>query len=327
MPRLLDPLEVSSLKLKNRLVMPPMNTNLATMKGEVTEASVEHYLKRSRGPGLVIVEHAYVSLEGKYSLQQLGIYDDSLIPGLKKLVDAVHKNKTLIAIQINHAGGKAVSKVSGTQPVAPSNITPSGEAAKSLSVEEIEGIIRAFSRAAKRAKEAGFDAVEVHGAHGFLLNQFNSPLCNKRTDEYGGSIENRTCVSVQILKAIQKELGKGFPLMYRLGADDMKPGGITPEDGKAIARILVKSGVVIIDVSGGLCGIAPPELTGPGFFIPLANTVKQAVNVPVIGVGGITTASFADNVISEGKVDLVAVGRAILYNADWAYDAVKSLSG
>ena len=246
-----------------------------------------------------------------------------MIPGLKKLTAAVHKNKALIVLQINHAGGKASSKICGTQPVAPSPITLLEEAAREHSTKEIEKIIEAFNQAARRAKEAGFDAVEVHGAHGFLLNQFNSPLCNKRNDEYGGSLEKRTCLSVQILKKIRKELGKNYPLLYRLGADDLKPGGITPEDGKEIAKILVKVGVNIIDISGGLCGIAPLSLTGQGYFIPLAEGIKQVIDVPVIGVGGVTSLDFADKVIREGKVDLIAVGRAILKDPDWAYNALN----
>ena len=290
-----------------------MATGLATIDGEVTEALIEHYSRRSRGPGLVIVEHSYVSKQGKASTKQLGIYDDNLISGLKKLTDAVHKNDALIAIQLNHAGGKASSKVCGFRPVAPSRVKISEETPKKLALKDIEAVIDSFIQAAKRAKEAGFDAVEVHGAHGFLLNQFNSPLCNKRNDRYGGSIENRTRISVRILTGIRRHLGKNYTILYRLGADDMKPGGIMPEDGAAIAKILTKSGADIIDVSGGLGGSAPQNASGQGFLIPLASTIKKAVNVPVIGVGGITSLDYADKVIREGLVDLVAIGRAILH--------------
>jgi len=184
---LLDPLEVKGLKLKNRIVMPPMQTGLATVRGAVTEELIEHYVRRAKALGLLIVEHSYVVPEGKLSRRQLGIYDDSLISGLEKLSSSVHAAGTPIVAQINHAGKTASEEIIGTQPVAPSAI---GDA-RELKVEEIEMLVDAYAQAAERAIKAGFDGVEVHGAHGFLLNQFYSPLTNRRRDKYGGSLESR----------------------------------------------------------------------------------------------------------------------------------------
>jgi len=324
MPGILDPIKIGFLQLRNRLVMPPMATGLATAEGEVTPALVDHYVQRSKVPGLIIVEHSYVLRSGKLSPKQLGIHDDKLIPKLKKLVSAVQEEGASVAIQVNHAGAKASSEICDQQPVAPSPITLSTEQARQLTPNEIGEIVKAFVQAAQRAFDAGFDAVEVHGAHGFLLNQFNSPLCNTRTDMYGGSLENRTRISVEILRGIREKLGKNYPLLYRLGADDGKPEGINSKIGQAIAKILEKNGVDIIDVSGGLMGSILSNQK-QGYFIPLAHKIKRAVNIPVVGVGGITSLEFADKIIREGMVDLVAVGRAMLYDSEWATKEVKVL--
>jgi len=184
---LLDPLRVRGLTLRNRIVMPPMHTGLATAEGAVTEKLINHYVLRSEALGLLIVEHSYVSLEGKLSERQVGIHNDSLILGLEKLSSSIHATGTPVVIQINHAGRVASREVTGKQPVAPSL----GENARELKGEDLEALAEAFGMAAERAMRAGFDGVEVHGAHGFLLNQFFSPLTNRRSDNYGGSLENR----------------------------------------------------------------------------------------------------------------------------------------
>lgn len=318
---LLDPLEVKGLTLKNRIVMPPMHTGFATTKGAVTENLIKHYLQRSKDLGLLIVEHSYVVIDGKLSEKQLGIYNDSLIPGLEKLVKNVHETGTPLVIQINHAGSRGDMGISGVQPVAPS---PS-ENSRELQVEEIEALVDAFALAAERAMKAGFDGVEVHGSHGFLLNQFYSPLFNRRRDKYGGSLENRMRFPLEVIEKVKKKVGEGL-LLYRLGSVDMDPKGIQIEDSKKFAMKLEEAGVDIIDVSGGLCGSRPAELQGrQGYFVPQAQQIKKVVNMPVIGVGGITEPEYADKLIQERKVDLVAVGRALLKDPDWAIKAIKTL--
>jgi len=327
MPTLLDPIRIGSLHLKNRIVMPPMATNLATTEGEVTDDLISHYVSRAKALGLLIVEHSYVERRGKLSPRQLGIFDDHLISGLARLTERVHALGTPIAIQINHAGRLATSEVCGTQPVAPSPIPHSDEheTPKALSKEEIEDLVEAFGLAARRAVKAGFDAVEIHGAHGFLLNQFLSPLSNKRGDEYGGELEDRMRFPLEVVASVRERVGD-LPLLYRLGADDMEPGGLSLEESKVVAPRLVEEGVDAIDVSGGMIGSRPERLQGiSGYFVPLAQEIKKVVDVPVIGVGGIRTPEFANEVVVSGRADLVAVGRAMLADADWASKAIDTL--
>lgn len=328
-PGLLDPMKAGLLELRNRIVMPPMATRLSTPRGEVTDRLVEHYADRSRELGLLVVEHSYVTSEGRIRVNQLGAYSDSLIPGLRRLVGAVHEKGTPIALQINHAGGATTREVCGVQPVAPSPVMHprrGQELPRPLGGEEVKGIIQDFRDAARRAAAAGFDAVEVHGAHGFLLGQFLSPLTNRRDDEFGGPLENRVRLSLRIIEEIRDELGSDFPILYRISAEDLMPGGLTLKEGVEAAKMIAEKNVSIMDVSGGLVGSRPEGLAGPGYFVPQAAAVKEAVEIPVIGVGGITTADEADSIIRSGKVDLVAVGRAILKDPKWASKAVARAS-
>jgi len=329
MPRLFDPIKIGPLQLRNRIVMPPMATGLATTRGEVTKDLIRHYEKRARGLGLQIVEHSYVAKGGKLSEQQLGIYDDKLVAGLAKLTKRIHSLGTPIAIQINHAGRVTTSAICSQQPVGPSPIPHSSEheTPKELSKSEIEELIEAFGLAANRAVEAGFDAVEVHGAHGFLLHQFLSSLSNKRKDEYDGPLENRMRFHSQIVARIKEKIGKSFPLLYRLGAEDMHPEGLKLKESKVFAQKLEKWGVHAIDVSGGMMGSRPAHLTSPGYYVPLAEAIKSVVKVPVIGVGGIKTPEFADEVIRKNRADLVAVGRAMLADPEWSLKAMEALKG
>jgi 2,4-dienoyl-CoA reductase-like NADH-dependent reductase (Old Yellow Enzyme family) len=318
---LLDPLELRGLRLKNRVVMPPMHTGLATGKGAVTSRLIEHYVRRSKALGLLIVEHSYVSLDGKLSKKQLGIYDDKLVKGLKKLSNSVHAVGTPVVVQINHAGSRTTIEVTGMQPVAPS----SDESARELKINEIEALVDAFAMAAGRAMRAGFDGVEVHGAHGFLLNQFFSPLTNRRRDQYGGSLENRMRFPLEVVERVKEKVGRKL-LLYRLGADDLNPAGTQIEDSQRFAVGLEEAGVDIIDVSGGLGGSRPEQLQSrQGYFVPQAQQIKKVVGVPVIGVGGIKEPQYADKLIREGRVDLVAVGRELLKDPDWALKAIETL--
>ena len=318
---LLDPLEVKGLNLKNRIVMHPMHTGLETTEGAVTDNLIEHYVRRSKALGLLIVEHSYVSLGGRLSERQLGIYDDHLVSGLEKLSSSIHETGAPAVIQINHAGRSASMKVTGTIPVAPS---PRGYYRK-LRTDKIEALTEVFALAAERAIKAGFDGVEVHGAHGFLLNQFFSPLTNRRRDKYGGSLENRMRFPLEVVERVREKVG-GRLLLYRLGSDDLDPAGTQIEDSQKFAAKLEEAGVDIIDVSGGLCGSRPAQLQNrQGYFIPQAQQIKEVINIPVIGVGGITKPEYANKLIQEGHVDLVAAGRVLLEDPDWAIKAIKTL--
>lgn len=318
---LLDPLRVKGLTFKNRVVMPPMQTGRATVEGAVTDRLIGFYVRRSAALGMLIVEHCYVSARGRLSLKQLGIYDDELIWGLQKLAGSVHAVGTPVVVQISHAGGVANRNVIGTEPAGPSATGKTRELTRS----EIEGLVEEFVVAAERAIKAGFDGVELHGAHGFLLNQFFSPLLNKRGDEYGGSLENRMRFPLMVVERVRESVG-GRLLLYRLGADDLAPNGTQVEDSAAFAVKLEQCGVDVVDVSGGMCGGEPKQLRRvKGYFVPQAYEVKKAVRIPVIGVGRITEAEYADRLVREGKVDLVAVGRALWRDPKWAEKAVEAL--
>ena len=303
--------------------MPPMQSGRPTFEGAVTNRLINFYVRRSSALGLPIVEHAYVSMRGKLSPKQLGIYDDVLIEGLEKLAKAIHGVGAPAVIQITHAGGVANKNIIKGEPAGPS---ATGKA-RELQKTEMDSIAEEFVSAADRAVKAGFDGVELHGAHGYLLNQFFSPLLNKRGDEYGGSLENRIRFPLWVVERVRETL-KSRILLYRLGSDDLAPNGTHIEDSVVFAKELERFGVDIIDVSGGMCGSEPKQLKRiKGYFVPQASAIKKAVNVPVIGVGGIKDAQYADDLVREGLVDLVAVGRAMWKDVQWAEKAVEKLSG
>jgi NADPH2 dehydrogenase len=318
---LLNPLPVKNVTLRNRIVMPPMQSGRASFEGEVTSRLISFYVRRVAAVGLPIVEHSYISRVGKIGPKQLSICDDSLIIGLEKLATSIHYVGAPAVVQITHAGGVANKKVIGTQPTGPS----ARGKTRGLEVEEMNVITDEFTSAAERAVRAGFDGVELHGAHGYLLNQFFSPLINERKDEFGGSLENRMRFPLSVVKKTRERLG-GKLLLYRLGADDLAANGTQIEDSVTFAIRLEQAGVDVIDVSGGMCGSEPKQLRHiVGYFVPQACQIKKAVKVPVIGVGGIREAEFADRLVCDGKIDLVAVGRALWKDSKWAQKAVETL--
>jgi 2,4-dienoyl-CoA reductase-like NADH-dependent reductase (Old Yellow Enzyme family) len=298
-----------------------MQTGRANFEGEVTDRLINFYVRRSSHLGLPIVEHSYVSPTGKIGPKQLAIHDDSSIVGFEKLAKALHTVGAPAVVQISHAGGVTNKRVIGTEPTGPSP----REKSRMLEASEILAIVDDFALATERAVKAGFDGVELHGAHGYLLNQFFSPLFNKREDEFGGSLEKRMLFPLLIVEKVRRILGDRL-LLYRLGSDDLAPSGTHIEDSIAFAKKLEALGVDILDVSGGMCGSLPRQLRQiKGYFVPQASEIKKAVNVPVIGVGGITQAEYADKLVIEGKVDLVAVGRAFWTDFQWADKAIEIL--
>lgn len=331
-PGLFSPIEIKGKRIRNRVVLPPMATGLADDEGGVTDALIVHYRARAQaGIGLVIVEHSFVTPKGRLSKRQLGIYDDRLIPGLRALSQAIKAEGAFAAIQINHAGSAASPDIIGGVPEAPSPIAHPrrGTMPRELTQEEVSYLARAFGAAASRAKEAGFDAVEIHGAHGFLLTQFYSPLSNRRTDEYGGDRERRLRFPLQVVKEVKAAVGPDFPVFYRLGASDYMPGGLVPEDGQYAARSLEEAGIDVIDISGAFCGSEPPgpEAKEQGYFLPLAAAIKPVVRVPVIITGGIREPHFADGIIREGKADFIGIGRPLFSGTGWMREAIAALNG
>jgi 2,4-dienoyl-CoA reductase-like NADH-dependent reductase (Old Yellow Enzyme family) len=231
-------------------------------------------------------------------------------------------------MQISHAGSSTDEGITGVKPVGPSAIANprKGNVPRELTKKEIMNIINEFKDAAFRVKKAGFDGVEIHAAHGYLLNQFLSPLTNKRTDEYGGNIYNRIRIHLQVIEAVKSIVGNEFPLLLRLGASDYAEGGTTIEDSKIASMEFEKAGVSILDISGGLCGYSVDGRIGQGYFYPLTEAIKEVVSIPVILTGGITEAKAAEKLLEDGKTDLIGVGRAILKDSKWAEKTIENLS-
>ena len=298
-----------------------MQTGMANFEGAVTNKLINFYVRRSTHLGLPIVEHSYVSPNGKIGPKQLAIHTDSAKAGFEKLANALHAVNAPAVVQISHAGGVTNKRVIGEIPAGPSP----REKSRMLETSEVYAIADDFASAAQRAVNAGFDGVELHGAHGYLLNQFYSPLFNKREDEFGGDLQKRMHLPLLIAERVRRILGNRL-LLYRLGSDDLAPMGTHIEDSIVFAKKLEALGVDIIDVSGGMCGSEPRQLRQVrGYFVPQAEAIKKAVGVPVIGVGGIIEAEFADNLVRDGRVDLVAVGRAFWTDNQWAENALETL--
>ncbi len=331
MAHLLKPLELDKLTLKNRLVMPPMQTEKAEADGTINHSILDYYAEKSDGGcfGLIIVEHSYIAPEGKSNKYQVSIAEDRTVEGLKRLADTIHDNGSKAVMQITHAGSGTGEDITGTKPVGPSAVQNPrlGYTPRELTIKEIDEIVQGFQNAARRTKEAGFDGVEIHSAHAYFLNQFLSPLTNKRTDKYGGDIHNRIRLHLEIIEAVRDEVGEDFPVLLRLGAFDYQEGGTTIEDSQIAAQEFEKAGIDILDISGGLSGYDVPGLTGQGYFAPLTEAMKEVVSIPVILTGGITEPQAAEKLLAEEKADLIGVGRAILKDSNWAKRAISTLKG
>jgi len=329
MAHLFSPLTILHCTLRNRIVLPPIATERATPRGEVTDKHLTHYAAIAKdGPGLVIVEHTFIRPDGRFSERQLGVCDDSLTPGLARLANAIKTQGAAACLQITHAGSRAKREITGSQPVGAWTIPVPGDTdtPHALRLEELRTMREAYVTAARRARLAGFDAVEIHGAHGYLLGQFVSPLTNQRTDNYGGSVENRLRFPQEVIAAVREAVGSEMLVLYRFGGDDLMPGGLTADDAETIAPMLVDSGLDILDVSGGLGGSGRDRFTEQGFFVPMAARVKRAVGVPTIGIGNVRDPGYAERVIRDGLVDLIAVGRAQVADRNWVSKARQALS-
>jgi 2,4-dienoyl-CoA reductase-like NADH-dependent reductase (Old Yellow Enzyme family) len=328
LPNLLEPLKASSLSLNNRLVMPPMATSKCP-DGLVTQGILDYYKEKSQGGyiSLIIIEHSYITKDGRASINQISIADDQNQDKLKEVADIIHNNGSKAVMQINHAGIQSDEAITGFPAVGPSAIlnTKTNKTAMELTTIEIQNIIKAFGAAAKRVKDAGFDGVEIHSAHGYLLNQFFSPLTNKRTDTYGGDVINRIKIHLEVIEEVRKAVGEDFPILLRLGASDYTDGGSTIDDSLVAAKEFEKAGIDILDISGGFCGYKNPGSTDEGYFSPLTEAIKKVVNIPIILTGGIVTPKAAEELLSNGKADLIGVGRAIFTDSNWAKNAIESL--
>ncbi|HOP48030.1 MAG TPA: FAD-dependent oxidoreductase [Desulfobacteraceae bacterium] len=322
--KLLTPGNIGKMKVRNRIVVPPMVRGFAYPDGIVTRRLIDHYTTMAKGgAGLIIVEATFVHQSGKLFTQDLGIHDDKCIPGLSDLASAIKEWGSKAAIQLVHSGRQTTTAVTGMPTLAPSTIPcpVSGGFPKELSIEQIIELVESFAQGARRAKEAGFDAIEVHAAHGYLINQFLAPNTNRRTDKYGGDINQRMTFLIEVIQEIRKIVGVDFPMLTRINSTDYVDGGLELEEAKQVAKKLEAVGVDALDVSAGIyaTGLTFPRRpsTGASMYEPRghiindAEEIKKVVNLPVITVGSIT-AEIGDKVLQQGKADFIAIGRGHL---------------
>lgn len=314
---------LKNTNLKNRIVMPPMCMYSSDETGMANDFHYTHYVSRAIGAvGLIILESTGVVENGRTTDNDLGIWDDTHIDGLKKIVNGVKKYGSKIAIQLNHGGRKYTGTAS--QAVAPSAVKFDERSTlpKELTRDDIKEIVLNFKEAAKRADKAGFDAIEIHGAHGYLIHQFLSPLSNLRKDEYGGDIKNRIRFLKEILEAVTEVWPKEKAILLRVSAYDYKEGGITLNDMIEIINE-IKEYIDIVHVSTG--GLIPVEINAyPGYQVNYSSIIKEKCNIPTIAVGLITDINMAEEIISNGRADLVAVGRELLRNPYFVLNEAKS---
>jgi 2,4-dienoyl-CoA reductase-like NADH-dependent reductase (Old Yellow Enzyme family)/thioredoxin reductase len=323
-PKIFEPAFLGPLEVRNRLIMAPMGSRLSNENGGVSPWQVDYYAERAKGGvGTIIVEITGVdSPRGVTSPQTLTIHEDFYIGGHNELVEAVHAHGARILLQLAHVGRNRRFAM-GVQPVAPSPIPNRffGVTPRELSREEIEDLVKKFIAAALRAQTAGYDGVELHGAHGYLIGEFMSPLSNRRKDRYGGSLEKRMTFPVEIVQGIRRAAGPRYPILFRFSADEFEEGGTTLQESKKAAKILGEAGADVLHVSAGtydsMATVIEPMSYPEGWKIYLAEAIKSAVKIPVIGVGVIRSPEFAERTLKEGRVDFLALGRALLADPHW----------
>jgi 2,4-dienoyl-CoA reductase-like NADH-dependent reductase (Old Yellow Enzyme family) len=317
---------IGNMVLKNRIVRSATWENRATEDGFVTDELIDFTGELASGDvGLIVIGLSYVVEEGKITFGQTGIHRDEYIPGLKRLTDEVHRRGGRVAVQLSHGGGRSRVLQPGKRLLAPSDIageffetTPS----RAMTPQEIESAKEAFRKAALRAKEAGFDAVQLHAAHGYLLSQFLSPLCNRREDEYGGDLKNRARFVTELTGNIRESVGPDFPILMKINGDDFVDGGLKPTEAAEMTTLFERSGLDAIEISGGLFGThrIPKELTRRSarlpeegvFFLPQAKEFRERVNIPIILTGGIRAVEMIERLLFEEKIDYVAMSRPFI---------------
>ncbi|AZK47630.1 NADPH dehydrogenase NamA [Paenibacillus lentus] len=320
--RLFSPYSIKNVTLKNRIVMSPMCMYSSYDRdGKVTDWHRVHYPSRAAGQvGLVMLEATAVTPEGRISYEDLGIWSDEHIEGLQEVVRLIHHHGAKAAIQLAHAGRKAELEET---IIAPSAIPFEGmKTPKEASKEDITRIITSFRDGARRAREAGFDIIEIHGAHGYLISEFLSPLSNKRTDEYGGNADNRYRLLREIIEAVKLEWSG--PLFVRISADEYHEDGNSLEQFIQFAGYMKEQGIDLIDCSSG--GIVPASIdVYPGYQVNLSDQIRNRANIATGAVGLISSGLQAEEILGNGRADLIFVGRELLRNPYWPLSAAKEL--
>ncbi|GAB4282967.1 MAG: NADH:flavin oxidoreductase [Deferrisomatales bacterium] len=328
MYEIFEPVAIGPLTARNRIVRSATWLGLAEPRGEVTEPLVARYAELARGgAGVVVTGYASVSPEGRQMPRMLGAHDDAFVPGLRRLAEAIRGAGAVAVLQLVHAGGQTRSDwIGGRSPVAPSFLDHPQypETPRELTFEEIQRIVADFGRAARRGREAGFDAVQLHGAHGYLINQFLSPSTNQRSDRYGGTLRRRFGFLQEVMAAVQGAVGLGFPVGVKLNGEDFVPGGLTRDEAAQVAEWLALRGASWIEVSGGTpasgalgparAGVEPGR--GEAYFRDLAAAVKRRVSCPVALVGGLRSLRTLEDLLLEGVADLFSLSRPLIWEPD-----------
>lgn len=327
MNHLFSPFKFKALELKNRIVMPPMcQYSVEKKDGVATDWHYLHYVNRAiGGAGFIIIEMTDVDPDGRITDNDLGLWSDEQVPALARIVEACHQYGAKVGIQIAHAGRKAVD---APVPVAPSAIPfdENSKTPRALSTEEVKEMVEKFQKAVKRAIHAGVDTIEIHGAHGYLIHQFHSPLTNKRDDEYGKDL---TKFGSDIIQAAKSEMPDDMPLIMRISAKEFVEGGYGIKESIEFAKKYQQAGVDMFHISSGgegPIGSRGKPGTHAGYQVPLARDIKNALHVPVIAVGRLDDPILANSVIGNEDADLVAVGRGMLRNPHWALEAATILN-
>lgn len=321
MPTLFGEVSLAGMKLRNRFVRSATFEGMADSTGAARDALVELTEELSRGEvGLIISSHAYVEPRGRVRPSQLGVHNDSLVPSLARLAQAAHAHGSMTVMQIAH-GGCTANEPAG-EWVGPSSLTlPDGRSCRELSRAEIAGIVDDFRRAARRAMEAGFDGVQIHSAHAYLLGQFLSPYFNRRTDDYGGKLVNRARIHLEVLNAVRNEIGDDVPVLIKMNSDDFIDGGFTRKEMVEVAGMLEEEGISAVEISGGT-PLSPADrgFSRPGlqpaeeevYYLDAARMYKEEVSVPLVLVGGIRTFTVARKLVEDGTADFIALSRPLI---------------
>jgi len=328
---LLTPARIGGVEIANRIVLPPMTTRTADAEGFVTEDALAYYAARvAGGVGLVTVEMASPEKAGRHRLRELGIYDDRFLPGLASLVEMIHAGGAKASIQLGHGGGHTRHDICGEAPIAPSaiphpvfEVTSETIVPEAMTKARIEQTTAAFVEAAQRAQRAGFDCVEIHAAHGYLISQFHNPFENRRTDEYGGSLANRARFGLEILRAVKVAVG-AMPVIYRISVEDYFPEGLHFAEGREIALWAAEAGADALHVTAGhyrslpsAALMIPPMRLRAATFLDYAADIRARVKIPVIAVGRLGDPAVAAAAIESGKADFIALGRPLIADPDW----------
>jgi 2,4-dienoyl-CoA reductase-like NADH-dependent reductase (Old Yellow Enzyme family) len=327
---LLTPARIGTVEIRNRIVMPPMTTRLSDAEGHVTDDTVAYYMARVRGGvGLITVEMASPNRAGRHRRRELGIYDDRFLPGLARLVADIHKGGAKASIQLGHGGGHTRRDICGETPVAPSaiphpvfEVTNETIVPKAMTRDDIRATTADFAAAAARAQQAGFDCVEIHAAHGYLISQFLTPFENRRSDDYGGSLENRARFGLDILRAVKAAVT--IPVIFRISVDDYFPEGLPETEGRQVAIWAAQAGADALHIAAGhyrslpsAARMIPPMDYPDATFLAYAADVKKNVSIPVIAVGRLGDPATAAAAVTDGKADFVSLGRTLIADPDW----------